>query len=83
LSLLVFWMMIFQIVAALLTFLNAGVTVDHHAQVDSFAHLGVGTCVAGGSGIEEGAWLRTGCAVGYGAEVQAWQIVVPGTVLGD
>jgi sugar O-acyltransferase (sialic acid O-acetyltransferase NeuD family) len=63
--------------------INAGVAVDHHAQVDSFAHLGVGSCVAGGSRIQEGAWLRAGCVVGYRAEVRAWEIIAPGTVLGD
>ena len=63
--------------------INAGVTVDHHAEIHDFTHLGVGSCVAGGSVVNEGAWLRAGCVVGYRAAAQAWQILPPGTVLGE
>ena len=63
--------------------INAGCTVDHHAEIYDFAHLGVGSCVAGGSIVDEGAWLRAGCSVGYQAKAQAWEIYPPGTILGE
>ena len=57
---------------------NCGATVDHHCKVESFGHLGVNACMAGGSVLGHGAWIQAGCALGYGVVVERWAILAPG-----
>lgn len=53
---------------------NSGATVDHDCEVEDFGHLGVNTCMAGGSRLGEGAWLHAGNALGYGMSLPPWQV---------
>ncbi len=57
---------------------NSGANVDHHCNVANFGHLGVNACMAGGSSLEEAAWLQAGSALGYGVTVSAGKIIPPG-----
>lgn len=54
---------------------NSGAVVDHHCNVQDYAHLGTNACMAGGSVLGRGAWMQAGSALGYGVQVPA------GTVL--
>lgn len=58
--------------------LNSGAIVDHHCEVGDFGHLGVNTCMAGGSELGEGAWLHPGSSLGYRVKIPAWKIVASG-----
>lgn len=60
---------------------NANATVDHDAILHDFAHLGVGTQLAGGVIIETMAWLQAGCAAGYHVVVKEGCVIPPGTAL--
>lgn len=60
---------------------NCGAVVDHHAKVEDFGHLGVSACMAGGSILGRNAWMQAGCALGYGVEVPAGAVLLPGTAL--
>ncbi|AYN22222.1 NeuD/PglB/VioB family sugar acetyltransferase [Alcaligenes aquatilis] len=60
---------------------NANATVDHDAILHDFAHLGVGTQLAGGVIIETMAWLQAGCAAGYHVVVKEGRVIPPGTAL--
>jgi sugar O-acyltransferase (sialic acid O-acetyltransferase NeuD family) len=60
---------------------NCGAVVDHHAKVGDFGHLGVSACMAGGSVLGRNAWMQAGCALGYGVEVPAGAVLLPGTAL--
>ena len=62
---------------------NAGAKVDHHAVGEDFGHIGAGAVLAGGTKVGARAWLRAGCVLGYGSEVEADRIMPPGTVLGE
>ncbi len=57
---------------------NCGATVDHHCIVEDFGHLGVNTCMAGGSSLGALAWLQAGSALGYGVSVPEKTIILPG-----
>lgn len=56
------------------TIVNSGATIDHDCTVGDFGHLGVNTSMAGGSLLEEGAWLHAGNALGYGMILPSWQV---------
>lgn len=58
--------------------INAGANVDHHCYVNNYGHLGVNACMAGGSILGEEAWLQAGAAIGYGVQVPAGKVVLPG-----
>ena len=57
---------------------NCGATVDHHCRVDSFGHLGVNACMAGGSVLGHRAWMQAGSALGYGVQVEDDAVLAPG-----
>lgn len=58
--------------------LNCGAVVDHHCVVEDFGHLGVNSCMAGGSVLGRLSWLQAGSALGYGVVLQPDTIVSPG-----
>lgn len=60
---------------------NCGAVVDHHAKVGDFGHLGASACMAGGSILGRNAWMQASCALGYGVEVPAGAVLLPGTAL--
>lgn len=60
---------------------NCAAVVDHHAIVHDFGHLGVNSCMAGGSILGEGAWIQAGSALAYGVSIPAGQILGPGTAI--
>jgi sugar O-acyltransferase (sialic acid O-acetyltransferase NeuD family) len=60
---------------------NCGAVVDHHVKVGDFGHLGVSACMAGRSILGRNAWMQAGCALGYGVEVPAGAVLLPGTAL--
>lgn len=49
--------------------LNCGAVVDHDAQVHDYGHLGVNSCMSGGSVLGRRAWMQAGSALGYGVKV--------------
>ena len=57
---------------------NCGAVVEHHAQVYEFGHLGVNSCMAGGSMLGALAWMQAGSAIGYGVQIAAGTILRPG-----
>lgn len=57
---------------------NCAAVVDHDCTVEAFGHLGVNACMAGGTFIEEGAWMQAGSSMGYGVRLKAGQILGPG-----
>lgn len=57
---------------------NCGATVDHHCKVESFGHLGVNACMAGGSVLGHRAWMQAGSALGYGVKVEVGSVLSPG-----
>lgn len=57
---------------------NCGATVDHHCRVESFGHLGVNACMAGGAVLGQRAWMQAGSALGYGVRVDVGEVLVPG-----
>jgi UDP-3-O-[3-hydroxymyristoyl] glucosamine N-acyltransferase len=57
---------------------NCGATVDHHCRVDAFGHLGVNSCMAGGSVLGHRAWMQAGSALGYGVQVEGDAVLTPG-----
>ena len=57
---------------------NCGATVDHHCRVESFGHLGVNACMAGGSVLGAQAWMQAGSALGYGVRVARDAVLEPG-----
>lgn len=57
---------------------NCGATIDHHCRVESFGHLGVNACMAGGSVLGHGAWMQAGSALGYGVKVASEVVLAPG-----
>lgn len=57
---------------------NCASVIDHHAQVHDFGHLGVNACMAGGSVLGRKAWMQAGSALGYGVQVPAMTVLVPG-----
>lgn len=57
---------------------NCGAVVDHHCEVEDFAHLGVHAAMAGGSVLGKGAWMQAGSALGYGVKIDADQVLLPG-----
>lgn len=60
---------------------NCGSVVDHHAKVHDFGLLGVNACVAGGAILGRIAWMQAGSALGYGAQVPAVTVLLPGVAL--
>jgi sugar O-acyltransferase (sialic acid O-acetyltransferase NeuD family) len=60
---------------------NCGAIVDHHAIVYDFAHLGVNSCMAGGSAIGRAAWMQAGASLGYGVSVPEGLVLAPGESL--
>tara|TARA_A100000171_G_C2140095_1_gene154471 strand:- start:7608 stop:8216 length:609 start_codon:yes stop_codon:yes gene_type:complete len=60
---------------------NANATVDHDVILEDFAHLGVGTHLAGGVIVRKAAWLQAGCSAGYHVEIEENATVLPGTAL--
>jgi sugar O-acyltransferase (sialic acid O-acetyltransferase NeuD family) len=61
------------------TIVNCGAVVDHHANVEDFAHLGVCTSMAGGTVLGRGAWMQAGSSLGCGVTVAAGEVLLPGT----
>lgn len=61
--------------------INANATADHDVQMGDFAHLGVGTQLAGGVKVGARAWLQAGSSCGYHVEVEEGALFGPGTVL--
>ncbi len=61
--------------------INCGAVVDHHAQVHDFGHLGVNTCMAGGSVVGALAWMQAGSAIGYGVQLPAGEVLKPGAAI--
>ena len=61
--------------------INCGAVVDHHAVVEEFGHLGVNTCMAGGTFLGRGAWMQAGSALGYGVKVPPWTTLRPCTAV--
>lgn len=57
---------------------NCGAVVDHHCRVGNFAHLGVNTCMAGGSVLGDGAWMQAGASLGYRVEIAPEDVIGPG-----
>ena len=60
---------------------NCGAVVDHHAQVLDFGHLGVNSCMAGGSVLGALAWMQAGASIGYGVQVPTGMVLKPGVAL--
>jgi sugar O-acyltransferase (sialic acid O-acetyltransferase NeuD family) len=60
---------------------NVNATADHHCRLDDFAHLGTGVQLAGGVKVGEAAWMQVGSSAGYGVEVPAGAVVLPGVGL--
>lgn len=58
--------------------LNTGAIVDHHAVVEDFGHLGVNTCMAGGSKLGRSAWMQAGSSLGYGVSIPKASTLLPG-----
>lgn len=58
--------------------INCGAIVDHHCKVQAFAHIGVGACMAGGSGLGRLAWMQAGSALGYRVQVADQSVLEPG-----
>ncbi len=61
---------------------NCAAVVDHHCRVGDFGHLGVNTAMAGGAILGAGAWMQAGSALGYGVEIEAWHVLLPGEAVG-
>lgn len=61
--------------------INANATADHDVQMGDFAHLGVGSQLAGGVKVGARAWLQAGSSCGYHVEVGEGALFGPGTVL--
>lgn len=60
---------------------NCGAVVDHHATVEDFGHLGVSASMAGGTVLGRGAWMQAGAALGYGVKVPGGVTLAPGEAL--
>ena len=60
---------------------NCGAVVDHHCQVDSFAHLSVRAAMAGGTILGHGAWMQASAVLGYGVRVAPGVVLESGTAL--
>ena len=60
---------------------NCGAVVDHHARVEDFGHLGVKASMSGGTLLARGAWMQAGAVLGYGVEIPAGVILLPGKVV--
>lgn len=58
--------------------INSGAIVDHHCSVQSFGHVGVGACMAGGSSLGRLAWMQAGSALGYRVHVADEAELAPG-----
>jgi sugar O-acyltransferase (sialic acid O-acetyltransferase NeuD family) len=62
---------------------NCGAVVDHHCRVDSYGHLGINACMAGGSFLGRRAWMQAGSALGYRVRIEADMVLSPGEARRD
>jgi sugar O-acyltransferase (sialic acid O-acetyltransferase NeuD family) len=60
---------------------GCGAVVDHHARVGNFGHLGVNSCMAGGSVLGVKAWIQAGSSLGYGVVIPDEITLPPGSAI--
>lgn len=57
---------------------NCGAVVDHQAKVMDYGHCGLNVCMAGGSVLGRGSWMKAGSSIGHGVVIPDGVTLQPG-----